>query len=105
MLTDIAKILDVDVRNLIVPPKEDHIHESRKEGAYFGDDVKHSFELIRRSDVVDGIEFYMNSKGDNDLVAILSRDHSMFHRIFKISHTHKFANHSHLPLLVLKDRV
>ena len=86
------------------PPQEEHIDESRKEGGYFGDRVKHSFKLIRRSDVIEGIEFYLNLKGDNDVVAILSREHGLFHRIMKNSHTHKLTYHNDLPLLVLKDR-
>lgn len=86
------------------PPQDEHINESREEGGYFGDEVKHSFKLIRRPDVIEGIEFYLNLKQDNDVVAILSREHGLFHRIMKNSHTHKLTYHNDLPLLVLKDR-
>jgi nucleotide-binding universal stress UspA family protein len=106
----LAKAFDAEVRIAHVKtddksPNEDRMMESRREGHYFGKDVKHSFKLIKRSDVVQGIEFYNNLKGDNDIVAILSRKHGLFHCILKNSHTHKLAYHSHLPLLVLKDRV
>jgi nucleotide-binding universal stress UspA family protein len=74
----LAKAFDAEVRIAHVKtddksPNEDRMMESRREGHYFGKDVKHSFKLIKRSDVVQGIEFYNNLKGDNDIVALLTR--------------------------------
>ncbi len=85
------------------PHREDHVLESKKEGHYFDPEVRYSYKLIRRSSVVEGINYYIDLKGDNDMVVVLSRDHNLLEKMFSTSHTHKMAYHSTLPLLVLKD--
>jgi len=105
----IAEHYDAEVRISHVKtddkaPREDHVIESKREGHYFDPEVRYSYKLIRRSDVVEGINYYIELKGDNDMVAVLSRDHGYIERLFKASNTHKLAYHSSLPLLVLKDK-
>jgi nucleotide-binding universal stress UspA family protein len=85
------------------PPRQDHVLESKREGHYFEPEVRYSYKLIRRSDVVDGINYYIDLKGDNDMLVVLSREHGLLERMFKPSHTHKLAYHTSLPLLILKD--
>jgi len=109
LVKSLAEYYDAEVRISHVKtdekaPREDHMLESKKEGHYFDPEVRYSYKLIRRSDVVEGINYYIDLKGDNDMVAVLSREHGLLERMFKTSHTHKLAYHTSLPLLVLKDK-
>ena len=53
--------------------------------------------------ILDGIRFYIDMKGDNDLVVMINRRHSFIDSLFRVNHTHKMAYHTTLPLLVLPE--
>ncbi len=105
----LALDLDAEVRIAHIktddgPPDDQHILESRRELHYFGKEVKHSLKVIRHNSILEGINSYIDNKGDNDLVVLLNREHSTFHTMFNSTLTRKFAFHPRLPLMVLKNK-
>ena len=66
--------------------------------------IKHSVNFItnKYDDVVAGINDFVKDK-DADMVAMISRKHSLLCRIFNERKTKKMAFHTHVPLLSLND--
>jgi predicted Zn-dependent protease len=55
---------------------------------------------IFSSNVINGINYYLDKKNDTGLLAMIARDSG--HLIQK-HYTREMASHTHLPLLVLHD--
>ncbi len=65
--------------------------------------VPHQFQIVKDSDVKHGIESYLNDH-PTDLLVMVTHEHNFWERIFGKSHTKDMVYHTHIPLLVLKDR-
>ncbi|NQY66186.1 MAG: hypothetical protein HRT72_00455 [Flavobacteriales bacterium] len=65
------------------------------------EEIKHSFKKIRRSTVSKGINYYLNLKGDNDLLVLIRREYHFIDGMFRKDNTHDFACAPELPIMVI----
>jgi nucleotide-binding universal stress UspA family protein len=65
--------------------------------------IPHEFHLVTGTDVRHGIESYLK-KQPADLLVMVTHEHSFMERLFGKSHTTAMVYHTHVPLLVLKDK-
>lgn len=77
--------------------------ERRREKSLFEPEVDVSYKRIVASSILDGIRYYIDMKGDNDLIVMINRQHSFIDSLFRVNHTHKMAYHTTLPLLVMPE--
>jgi nucleotide-binding universal stress UspA family protein len=108
LLNQMAKLFDAEVRIAHVKPKGKHTRweekiEASRIGSLLGDDIRHSFKRIYSSKVLKGIQFYLDLKGDNDMLCMLVRRKSLVEKLFTPEHTKTMAFHSNIPLLLLKE--
>lgn len=85
-----------------VPSYEQEL-ERRREKSVFSPEVPVSYKHIYGKTVLEGIRYYLDLKGDNDMIAMINRKHSFIDSLFRVSHTHKMAYHTSLPLLVIPE--
>jgi nucleotide-binding universal stress UspA family protein len=108
LVKDIAMLFEADVRLAHVEkgngnPTYGEVLEKRREMYVFEPDVDCTYKRIIASDLLSGIKYYMDKKGDNDLVAMVYREHSFIETVFGLNHTHEMAYHTEVPLLVLPE--
>lgn len=77
--------------------------EKRWEDNYFGREVRHSFKKIRRSSVSKGIKFYLNHKGDNNLLVLVRRKYGFLDKLFRKNHAEEFAQSPTLPVMIIHE--
>lgn len=65
--------------------------------------IPHEFHLVNDADVRHGIESYLENQ-PTDLLVMVTHEHSFMDRLFGKSHTTAMVYHTHVPLLVLKDK-
>jgi nucleotide-binding universal stress UspA family protein len=65
--------------------------------------MPHQYQTITDTDVKHGIESYLKDH-PTDLLVMVAHEHSFWERIFGKSHTKQMVYHTHIPLLVLKDK-
>lgn len=66
-------------------------------------DVNHSFHFEVNQDVVSGINKFIE-QNKCDMLAVFSRKHNMFEKIFHKSITNMLTCHTELPMFVIKER-
>ncbi len=108
LVKELAILFNSDVRIAHVEVGEkDHSFEKelerRREKSIFEPEVSASYKRIVAGSILDGIRYYIDMKGDNDLVVMVNRRHSFIDSLFRVNHTHKMAYHTSLPLLVLPE--
>lgn len=108
LVKELAMMFNAEVRLAHVEkgtgePTYEKVLEKRREMHIFEPEVACSYKRIVASDFISGIKFYMDKKGDNDLVAMVYREHSFIETIFGMNHAHEMAYHSTVPLLVLPE--
>ncbi|MFC2176348.1 universal stress protein [Bacteroidota bacterium] len=81
----------------------EEILEKKREAHVFEPEVKCVYKRIVSPDVVEGIKYYMDQKGDNDMVAMIYRRHTFIDLILGTNHTHQMAYNTDVPLLVLPE--
>ena len=81
---------------------KDEYKELKREHKMFSA-VRHDFKRIYRSDIVKGINYYIDKKKDIDMVTLIPRKHSIYEYFFKKSTTKAMSLHPRLPVLVLHD--
>jgi len=81
---------------------KDEYKEQKREHKMFAS-VRHDFKRIYRSDIVKGINYYIDKKKDIDLITLIPRKHSVLEYFFKKSTTKAMALYPRLPILVLHD--
>lgn len=86
-------------------PSFERRYESRRQAAFFGEEVRHAFKIIRHRTVSEGLQYYIDLKKDNDLIVMVKREHGFLEDLFMKNHTRKMVFHSDLPLLVVSGRV
>lgn len=65
-------------------------------------DIPSNINIITESDIIDGLSRYISTEKP-DMLAMLSRKHSLFERLFTQSITNKLAFRSEIPLLVMDE--
>ena len=113
LVKELAMMFEADVRLAHVEkgtgkPSYEKVLETRREMHLFEPEVDCTYKRIIAKDILAGIKYYMDRKGDNDMVAMVYREHSFIETIFGMNHTHEMAYHTTVPLLVLpegKDKV
>ncbi len=65
-------------------------------------DIKTTIHLATNNDIIDGLNEYVEEFSP-DMLAILSRKHSLFERLFQKSITNKLSFRSKIPLLVIDE--
>jgi len=108
MVKELALLFGAAVRIAHVEVEDDELTfeeelERRREKSIFLPEVQVGYKRIVARSVLDGIRFYIDMKGDNDLVVMINRKHSFIDSLFRVNHTHKMAYHTKLPLLVLPE--
>jgi len=108
LVKEIAIMFEADVRLAHVEkgggkPSYEKVLETRREMHLFEPEIDCTYKRIVAKDILAGIKFYMDKKSDNDLVAMVYREHSFIGTIFGLNHTHEMAYHTTVPLLVLPE--
>lgn len=84
-------------------PTYEHELERGRELGIFRPEVEVAYKRIKAKTVLEGIRYYLDLKGDNDLLVMINRKHTFIESLFRVNHTHKMAYHTTLPLLVLPE--
>ena len=104
-LYEISKITNAKVRILHIN-KEDGLSEKQIENkdmlADCFDGLDYSFHLLDNADVINGLHNFVQSRG-SDMVAIISKKHSFFKKIFTRSILEDLGYNSQVPVLVMHD--
>lgn len=109
LVKELAMMFNADVRLAHVEkgnspsPTYEKVLERRREMHIFEPEVDCTYKRIVAKDILTGIKFYMDKKSDNDMVAMVYREHSFIETIFGMNHTHEMAYHTTVPLLVLPE--
>ncbi len=109
LVKEIAILFNADVRLAHVEkkggskPTYENVLERRREIHLFEPEVDCTYKRIVASDILSGIKYYMDKKEDNDMVAMVYREHTFIETIFGMNHTHEMAYHTTVPLLVLPE--
>lgn len=109
LIKELAILFNSDVRLAHVEktrgskPSYEKVLERRREMHLFEPEVDCTYKRIVASDILSGIKYYMDKKDDNDMVAMVYREHSFIETIFGMNHTHEMAYHTTVPLLVLPE--
>ena len=70
--------------------------------SHFSDKMESKRITVFSDDVIEGINFYIEKKGDVGLLAMINRDSGA---IIQKHFTHKMASQVELPLLIIPDIV
>jgi nucleotide-binding universal stress UspA family protein len=108
LVKELAMMFEANVRLAHVEkgngnPTYEKVLEKRREMHIFEPEVDCTYKRIVAPDLLSGIKYYMDKKGDNDMVAMVYREHSFIETIFGMNHTHEMAYHTTVPLLVLPE--
>ena len=68
----------------------------------FASEVESNINIITDTDIIDGLSRYVETEKP-DMLAMLSRKHTLFERLFSESITNKLAFRSEIPLLVMDE--
>ena len=98
-------IVEPKVRVLSVRPEKTGLPDLKRMQrdfllSVFEPEIKSQRMTVFSNDVIDGINYYLETKNDTGLIAMIARDSG--HLVQK-HYTREMASHTHLPLLVLHD--
>lgn len=98
-------IIEPKVRVLNVRPKNTVLlemteMERRALLSFFNPEIQSEKVTVFSSNVINGINLYLDKHPDTGLVAMIARDSG---ELIQRHYTHEMASHTHLPLLVLHD--
>jgi len=79
---------------------EDQIQHKRKLDSYLLN-VKHSYHTLSNSDFEEGLNCFTQSRGNIDLIVIISRHYGFFERLFFKPKVKALSFHSKIPLFVI----
>ncbi|MFT7084513.1 MAG: nucleotide-binding universal stress UspA family protein [Vicingaceae bacterium] len=68
----------------------------------FASEIKSNINIITDTDIIEGLSRYVETEKP-DMLAMLSRKHTLFERLFTQSITNKLAFRSEIPLLVMDE--
>lgn len=98
-------IIQPKVRVLSVRPKNTGLPDLKRMKrdflvSLFNPEIQSDRVTVFSSDIIGGINFYLDKHADTGLVAMIARDSG---HLFRKHYTREMASHTHLPLLVLHD--
>lgn len=105
----IAQAFGAEVRIAHVKRNDDHgnvlkhLELSREGHLLSAEGVKYSLKKIHWTDITGGIKYYLELKGDNDMLVMTRRKHGFMDRIFRRDHPYEFACEPTLPLLIVHE--
>jgi nucleotide-binding universal stress UspA family protein len=107
VLFKLAKITQspIEFVNVVRKQDESYAEEKAKQAALLEEmagDIPTSIHFVTNEDIIDGLSEYINNKKP-DMLAMLSRKHSLFERIFTKSITNKLSFRTEIPLLVIDE--
>ncbi len=79
---------------------EDQIQNKRKLDSYLVN-VEHSYHTLTNSDFEEGLNCFTQSRGNIDLIVIISRHYGFFERLFFKPKVRALSFHSKIPLFVI----
>jgi nucleotide-binding universal stress UspA family protein len=106
ILKEIALLIkEPKVRVLSVRPKNTELPDLKKLErnfllSVFNPEIESESSTVFHSNVMDGINFYLNKNADTGLVAMIARDTG---QLIQKHYTREMASHTHLPLLIMHD--
>lgn len=105
-LIDFLRLFNAKLQLInIVNPDEKPQYKKELNGAlleHIFDDVDHTVSFRKNDDITEGINQFVD-KHQTDMLVMLPKKHSFFHRLFHESNTKKMAFHTHVPLLTIHD--
>ncbi len=81
----------------------EHLERRREKYVFDSENVKYSFKRIHSANISKGIQYYLDLKGDNDLLVLVRRKHGFMSRVFRTDHAMAFAASPKVPILILHD--
>lgn len=109
ILVEIVKEFEAEVRIAHVKTSKkhgshaEHLERSREKYLFEAENIKYSFKRIHKSDISEGIQYYLSLKGDNDMLCLIRREHGFMSKLFRKDHAMEFASHPEIPLLILHE--
>ena len=82
---------------------QEQFNEMHREEYLFSEGVKHSFKKIKGSTISNGLHYYLNLKGDNDVLVFVKRKHGFMDKLFKKNHSADFTINPEIPILILHE--
>ncbi len=68
----------------------------------FASEIPSNINIVTESDVINGLSRYIETEKP-DMLAMLSRKHTLFERLFTQSLTNKLSFRSEIPLLIMDE--
>jgi nucleotide-binding universal stress UspA family protein len=98
-------IIEPKIKVLSVRPKNtniDYLKRMERNAllSVFRPEIESERKTVFSSNVIEGINYYLNTHIDTGLVAMIARDTG---QLIQKHYTREMASHTHLPLLVLHD--
>ena len=106
ILKEIALLInDPKLRVLSVRPKNTGLPDLKRMNrdfllSLFNPEIEGERVTVFSSNVISGINFYLNENADTGLLAMIARDSG---HLIQRHYTREMASHTHLPLLVMHD--
>lgn len=106
-LFEMAKICrsSIEFVHILKAQDEQNMEDKAKEAVNLmnlADEIPVSFHFISNNDIIEGLSEYISERSPG-MVAMLSRKHSLFERIFSKSITNKLSFRTQIPLLVIQE--
>ena len=100
-------IVEPKVKVLSVRPKNtnlDYLKKMERQAllSVFNPEIESERATVFSGNVMSGINFYLKEHSDTGLIAMIARDSG---QLIQKHYTREMASHTHLPLLVLHDKV
>ncbi|MDB4083145.1 universal stress protein, partial [Vicingaceae bacterium] len=106
-LLEMAKLCRASIEfvHVMHPDDKDSAHNRVNQIIFlekFASEIKSNIDIITDTNIMDGLSRYVETEKP-DMLAMISRKHTLFERLFSESITNKLAFRSEIPLLVMDD--
>ena len=106
-LLEMAKICRASIEfvHVMHPDEEDSTQDRFNQIVFlekFASEIPSNINIITETDIIEGLSRYIATEKP-DMLAMLSRKHTLFERLFTQSITNKLAFRSEIPLLVMDE--
>jgi nucleotide-binding universal stress UspA family protein len=106
-LLEMAKICRASIEfvHVMHPNEEDSTQDRFNQIMFlekFASEIESNINIITETDIIEGLSRYVETEKP-DMLAMLSRKHTLFERLFTQSITNKLAFRSEIPLLVMDE--
>ena len=106
-LFEMARICKASIEFVnVIQPNESIDEKERSESVTklmdMAGDITTSIHFVTNKDIIDGLSDYLGNSNAG-MLAMLSRKHTLFERIFTKSITHKLSFRTEIPLLVMDE--